>query len=76
MPPNTIAAFLEHGKVRATLEDNLLEAKRTFIDLEAAGINMEAVTKILLDKGVKSFIDSFDKLLVGITEKGDLLTRR
>jgi transaldolase/glucose-6-phosphate isomerase len=75
MPPGTITAFLEHGKVRDTLEENLPDARRIFVDLEATGINMESVTRTLLDKGVSAFIDSFDKLLVGITEKSGLLTK-
>lgn len=75
MPPGTITAFLDHGKAKATLEEDLPDARRTFVDLEAAGINMESVTGTLLDKGVRAFIDSFDKLLVGITEKSGLLTK-
>jgi len=75
MPPETIKVFLKHGKVRDTLEEDLPEARRIFVDLETAGINMESVTVMLLDKGVRAFIDSFDKLLVGITEKSGLLTK-
>ncbi len=75
MPPGTIAAFLDHGKARVALDQDLTGARHTFADLKAAGINMESVTGILLDKGVRAFIDSFDKLLVGITEKSSLLTK-
>ena len=75
MPPETITAFLDHGKVGATLEEDIPEARRTFLELEAAGINMESVTGMLLDKGVRSFIESFDKLLIGITEKSGLLKK-
>jgi transaldolase len=75
MPPNTIVAFLEHGKVKDTLEDNLSEASSTFKDLKVAGINMESVTESLLNKGVKAFMDSFDTLLNGIEEKCKLLLR-
>ncbi len=76
MPLGVITAFLEHGKVRATLDEDLAEARHTFANLDRAGINMETVTGKLLDKGVKAFIDSFDKLLDGITEKSGLLTTR
>ena len=73
MPPDTIAAFLEHGEVKATLEESLPEAKSTFADLKVAGISMESVTESLLVKGVKAFIDSYDKLLKGIELKSNLL---
>jgi len=76
MPPGTIAAFLDHGKVKAVLDEDIVDARRTFTELKAAGIDIKAVTGILLVKGVKAFIDSFDKLLVGIAEKRGLLTKQ
>jgi transaldolase/glucose-6-phosphate isomerase len=75
MPPSTIIASLEHGEVKATLEENLPEARSTFVELKVAGINMESVTESLLAKGVKAFIDSYDTLLNGIEEKSKLLLR-
>ena len=75
MPPGTIIAFLEHGEVKATLEENLQEARSTFVELKVAGISMESVTESLLAKGVKAFIDSYDTLLNGIEEKSSLLLR-
>ena len=37
--------------------------------LSEGGINMEAVTERLLTQGVKSFADSFDKLLADVAAK-------
>ena len=69
MPPATLTAFLEHGRVEATLEGSAAEAERTIASVEAAGISMERVTQGLLADGVKSFADSFDKLLANVEDK-------
>ncbi|MDY6892425.1 MAG: bifunctional transaldolase/phosoglucose isomerase [Chloroflexota bacterium] len=69
MPPATIAAFLEHGHAETTLETGVAEAKQALSALATAGINMDSVTEKLLAEGVKSFADSFEKLLTGIVAK-------
>ena len=70
MPPATLTAFQEHGTVAAaTIERGVAEARQTIEELEATGISMEQVTAKLLADGVRSFADSFDKLLTNIDEK-------
>lgn len=69
MPPQTIIAFADHGKVARTIDQNLKEAHSQIETLEKAGISMEKVTGQLLDEGVKSFADSFTKLLEGVEGK-------
>jgi transaldolase/glucose-6-phosphate isomerase len=66
MPPATIDAFRDHGKVRASLEENVDEARRVMKDLERAGISMKMVTDQLTDEGVKLFDDAFEKLLAAV----------
>ncbi|HIB68938.1 MAG TPA: transaldolase, partial [Phycisphaerales bacterium] len=73
MPPQTITAFLEHGQADLTLEQDTGEAEEVIRSLERAGISMEGVAAKLLADGVKSFADSFDKLLANIEEKKALL---
>jgi transaldolase len=63
MPEGTINAFLDHGTVRRTVDDDVEGARRTIEQVEAAGISMEAVTAKLETDGVKSFSDSFDSLI-------------
>ncbi len=63
MPPQTVVAFLDHGKVRLSLEENLEGARQTLADLEALGISMSEVTAQLEAEGVKSFSDAFTVLL-------------
>ncbi len=69
MPPQTVIAFLEHGKVRQTLEKHLREAHQLLADLESLGISMDTVTCLLEEEGVKSFSDAFAILLDAIDKR-------
>lgn len=66
MPPATIDAFRDHGKLRNSLTEDIPSAKKTMADLERAGISMKQVTDKLTDDGVKLFADAFDKLLAAV----------
>ncbi len=63
MPEGTIAAFLDHGTVRRTVDEDVDGGRRVIEQVEAAGISMEAVTAKLETDGVKSFSNSFDSLI-------------
>ena len=69
MPPATLTAFLEHGSVAPTIEQGVDEARADLQAISSAGISMEVVTGKLLTDGVKSFGNSFDKLIANIEEK-------
>ena len=69
MPPETIEAFLDHGKVELTLERDLDEARRQLNQLEKLGIDLGHVTRQLLDEGVQKFVKPFDSVLKTIAEK-------
>ena len=69
MPRETLAAFLDHGKVALTLEDNLDEARVQLGQLAELGIDLEEVGAQLLDEGIQKFIEPYDSLLKGIAEK-------
>ncbi len=73
MPPQTIVAFQDHGIVKRTLDQNLDEAHQTIDRLGEVGIDMTAVTKQLELEGVKSFADSYDKLIEGTRQKAERL---
>jgi transaldolase len=66
MPPQTIVAFLDHGRVRLSLEENLEAAHQTLVDLE---ISMQEVTRVLEEEGVKSFSDAFTVLLKAVDSR-------
>ncbi len=66
IPPATLDAFRDHGKVRPTLEQGLAEADAVMRILEQAGISMKAVTDQLVEDGVKSFSESFEQLISAV----------
>ncbi|MGZ5958309.1 MAG: transaldolase [Myxococcaceae bacterium] len=66
IPPATLDAFRDHGKVRPTLEQGLDEADAVMRKLEQAGISMKAVTDQLVEDGVKSFSESFEQLISAV----------
>jgi transaldolase len=69
MPPQTIVAFQDHGEAALTLESGIPEAHTTLDRLAAVGIDMAAVTRQLEIEGVKSFTDSYNKLIQSTGEK-------
>ena len=68
IPPATFDAFRDHGKPRASLEENVQAAQETMQGLEKAGISMKAATDKLTAAGVKQFSDDFDKLLDAVKQ--------
>ncbi len=75
MPPVTLEAFRDHGVVERTVDRHLDEATRLFADLDAAGVDMAAITDKLLADGLASFQASFDSLIAGIERKAATLGR-
>jgi transaldolase / glucose-6-phosphate isomerase len=66
IPPATFDAFRDHGKPRASLEENVPAAQETMQGLEKAGISMKAATDKLTEDGVKQFAGAFDTLLAAV----------
>lgn len=66
MPPHTLAAFLDHGQVRLSLESDLAGARHVLADLGSLGISIAEVTRELEEEGVKSFADAFTTLLEAV----------
>jgi len=68
MPPATIDAFRDHGKLRNSLTEDVPGAQKVMDDLARAGISIKEVTDKLTDDGVKLFADAFDKLLAAVAK--------
>jgi transaldolase len=66
MPPSTMDAFRDHGRLRNSLTEDIPGAQKTMDDLAKAGISMKEVTDKLTDDGVKLFADAFEKLLAAV----------
>jgi len=69
VPPQTLAAFLDHGRVRESIGEDLDEARALFARLEALGIQMPQVTAQLEAEGVKAFADAFRVLLDAVADR-------
>ncbi len=66
MPPATIDAFRDHGKLRKSLTEDIPGAEKVMSDLAKAGISIQEVTTRLTTEGVKLFADAFNKLLQAV----------
>jgi len=66
MPPATVDAFRDHGRVRRSLTENVEGAKKVMGDLEKSGISIKDATNKLTTDGVKLFADAFHKLLAAV----------
>ena len=80
VPPATLDAFREHGKVRESLTEDVEGARRMLEQAEKAGLDLDGATHDLVEDGVRQFADAADKLLASVAEKraallGDRLAR-
>jgi transaldolase / glucose-6-phosphate isomerase len=66
MPPATVDAFRDHGRLRNSLIEDVPGSQKVMNDLEKAGISMKEVTTKLTIDGVKLFADAFHKLLEAV----------
>jgi transaldolase / glucose-6-phosphate isomerase len=69
VPPDTLAAFRDHGRARASLEEDPAAALATLDSLEKAGISLAKVTADLLEDGLKKFVEPFAKLLKAVERR-------
>jgi transaldolase / glucose-6-phosphate isomerase len=66
MPPATIDAFRDHGKLRNSLTEDVTGAQKVMDDLAKVGISIKEVTDKLTADGVTLFADAFHKLLAAV----------
>jgi transaldolase len=69
LPPATMDAFRDHGRVRVTLGTDGDDWKAALGSAAALGLDVHAITEQLQADGVKSFASSFDQLLTTLAEK-------
>jgi transaldolase/glucose-6-phosphate isomerase len=66
MPPATVDAFRDHGRLRNSLAEDVAGAQKVMDDLAKAGISIKEVTTRLTTDGVKLFADAFHQLLAAV----------
>ena len=66
MPPATIDAFRDHGKLRNSLTEDVAGAQNVMDNLARTGISIKEVTTKLTEDGVRLFAEAFHKLLAAV----------
>src|SRR5215813_6174967 len=69
VPPATLDAFRDHGKLRDSLEENIEGARNVLEELHRSGISLAEITEELVKDGVKQFADAADKLYGAVAFK-------
>jgi len=69
IPPQTLNAYLDHGKVKINLNKNVPLAQIHINWLKNIGIDLKAVTEKLQIDGIKAFADSFNSLINSLEKK-------
>ena len=69
MPPATMTAFADHGRVARTLTADIETARHVLAETERMGLDLAGVTDGLMVAGVASFSQSFDQLLAAVARK-------
>ena len=73
MPPPTMDAARDHGKPRASLEENVAAAQAVMEALPKAGIDFNQVTAKLVDDAVRLFVDAADTLYASVQKKRQMI---
>jgi len=71
LPPLTLDAFIEHGKLAPTLSKDIDGAKAQLRRLKSIGVDLDSITTKLQIDGVKSFSDSFISLMNTLKDKSE-----
>jgi transaldolase / glucose-6-phosphate isomerase len=70
IPPATLSAFEDHGRLRGTtLLEGLDAARDALAHLKELGVDLDKVTEALQVEGVQLFAESYDHLLRSLDEK-------
>jgi transaldolase/glucose-6-phosphate isomerase len=69
MPPKTLDAFRDHGKIAPTLTQDPAAAEAILKEANALGLDLDGVTASLVDDGVRLFAKAFDDLLKAVDDK-------
>jgi len=70
LPDDAIEAFADHGKLeKDTIEQDVDQAAKVFVDLKNIGIDIDDVTKLLENEGIKKFVEPYDQLMTGLAGK-------
>ena len=69
IPPATMDAFRDHGKLRESLIEDVEGARRILEETKKVGLDLDSVTRDLVTAGVEQFAEAADKLLGAVAAK-------
>lgn len=69
IPPATLDAFRDHGRLRGSLTEELLKAAAALDRLVGLNVDLMRITEQLQHEGVAAFTKSYDQLLAALHEK-------
>ena len=73
VPPATLDAFRDHGRVSRNVDADVAAARAAIAGLAPVGVDLRAVTDQLLVEGLASFQKSFETLIAGLEQKAAAL---
>jgi transaldolase len=76
LPPETFAAYRDHGRPAVRIREGVAEAPGLLRALAECGIDLPTITRELEDDGVAKFAASYHSLLAGIEAKAGALVGR
>jgi transaldolase len=76
LPDATIEAFMDHGVVARTVDQDVEGARAELDALADVGVDLAEVSRVLEDEGVAAFAKSFDECLEVLTAKAAALQTR
>ena len=69
LPENTIRAFQDHGSVARTIDVDVSDAEHVMRAMSAAGVDMDAVGRMLENDGIAAFQESFTHVIGTLAAK-------
>ena len=69
LPPETLAAYRDHGDPAARLTDGEDRAAGNLARLAELGLDLDSATQQLEDEGVEKFNQPFDSLMATLKDK-------
>jgi transaldolase len=72
IPMNTLKAFIDHGKPRLSLMENVKQSESDLAKLKNFNIDLNQVTDQLLKEGVLAFVQAYDQLITSLKERSRL----
>jgi transketolase len=75
MPEKTMAALIDHGVIKETVEQGLGQANEVMASLDRLGIAFDQVTAQLENEGIQKFIKPYDSLMKRLAAKCDRYAR-